>query len=488
MALFGGGRGKEVEILLKRIEGKGYRGPGEKRALIQELGQHELRADLLMRLLTGGDADLARFAVEKLGTSRDPGSLDMLLGALQRVPRGRWRPIVAAIHRMNSPALDDKLGLMMRSKRVEAREAALEVIAQDTAWTRHLSSLKAALRDESNPVRARAVQVLGTGIEDHSVRRVLQELLYNPDDTVRHAAIEALSLRPHLDVIEDFFDLLPNEKPKQQDLIVRGIKKLLAAEGRVSEKVQDRILPLLAAEDERIRRAAAQLLGSIPDKLYVLRRFFVYAKGIAFWLRDRAFTAVSAVADDVTEAVLVLLEDRDLDIVVGATTMAGNSQDPRVVEGLWGVLEREDLDWWVKVPALENLAVIAHPSVEQMLIAKLDDPELRTAALASLGKRVQPSSLPHIQRYLTHERRSVRHAAIGALREYREAKVVRVLEEVARTDRDEECRMLALELLDENGAEGAVAAKSVRDDAKRPAPSAGEGLTLTMLDTDPEVD
>lgn len=488
MALFGGGRGKEVEILLKRIEGKGYRGPGEKRALIQELGQHEFRSDLLVRLLTGGDADLARFAVEKLGQARDPGALDTLLGCLQRVPRGRWRPIVASIHRLGSPLLDDKLGRMMRSKRVETREAALEVIAQDTAWTRHLSSLKAALRDEQNSVRARAVHVLATGIEDHSVRRVLQELLYNTDDVVRNAAIEALSLRPHLDVIEDLFDLLPNEKPKQQDQIVRGLKKLLAAEGRVSEKVQDRILPLLAAEDERIRRAAAQLLGSIPDKLYVLRRFFVYAKGIAFWLRDRAFTAVSAVADDVTEAVLTLLEDRDLDVVVGATTMAGNSQDPRVVDGLWGVLEREDLDWWVKVPALEHLAGMPHQSVEQMLVAKLQDPELRTAALASLGQRAQVSSLGHILGYLTHERRSVRHAAIGALRGYNDAKVVRVIEEVARTDRDEECRMLALELLDEKGAEGAVAAKSVRDDLKRPSSTAGDGLALTMLNADPEIE
>jgi HEAT repeat protein len=261
--------------------------------------------------------------------------------------------------------------------------------------------------------------------------------------------------------------------------MIRGLQKLVAQEGSFSENVLGRVMPLLAADDPQIREAAAQLLASSPDKLGVLRRFLQYAKGLAFWLRDRAFTAVSTVADDIVEAILTLLGDDDIDVVVGASVMAKNSRDPRLCDGLIGLLAR-DHDWWVKIPALETLATFDRPGVTDIIKSKLTDEDLRNCAIACLGLRAEPGTQATIVPFLTHERRGLRRAALGALENFRDPALIPPLERVARDDGDFECRLVALERLDGLGAEGVATAAALREE-QRTIPDAGEGVGLTML-------
>jgi HEAT repeat protein len=245
------------------------------------------------------------------------------------------------------------------------------------------------------------------------------------------------------------------------------------------ERVLECILPILAAEDKKLREAAAQLLTAMPDKLAVLRRFLQYAKGLAFWLRDRAFGAIASVADDIVEAILALLEDEDHDVVVGAIFMAGESRDARLFEGLKLLLAR-GWDWWVKLPALELLARFPMREVTPILLDKLEDEDLRTAALAALGRRAEPATLARVLPFLGHERRGLRRTALAALEGFKDPAVIPPLVEFVQRDRDGECRLVALEILDGLGAEGVAAAAALREEAKALVPDAGP-VTLEML-------
>ncbi len=484
MAFFGRGKDKDLDALIKKIETRQYKGLGEKRTLLDELEMYgeEVKPDVLVRFLMGRDQELARFALACVQGRRGPRVLDYLFQMLPKAPRGRQRMLIDAIGKFGKELIADRIGSLLNASKTELRASALDLLAADPALAHeHVGTIRQALRDSDDGLRKRAVELLGRlSVDDHNIRAVLRELLYTTDSVVRFATIATLSARPHMDVIEDFFDLLPDEAPPQQDQILRGLRRLISSSGGLSERIQDRILPLLAAEDERIRQAAAQLLGSIPDKLYVLRRFFSYAKGIAFWLRDRAFTAVASIADNVTDAIMQLLQDEDLDVVVGAVTMAANSRDARLFEGLAHLLEREDLDWWVKIPALEHLAQIDHPQRYAILLRSLDDEDLECAALACLGQTGDPRAIEVVLTFLENPRKRMRRAALTSLEGLRNPAAMPNLEAVAGRDPDLELRAIALEQLDDLGPSGVELATRIRGFAKS-APAVDGGLELSML-------
>jgi HEAT repeat protein len=166
-------------------------------------------------------------------------------------------------------------------------------------------------------------------------------------------------------------------------------------------------------------------------------------------------------------------------VVVGAVFMAGESRDPRLFDGLREVLARE-WDWWVKLPALELLARFPQREVTPLLVERLQDAELRTAALAALGRRAEAGTLVHVLPFLAHERRGLRRTALAAIEGFKDPAVVPPLLDFARRERDGECRLVALEILDGLGAEGVAAAASLREEFRGSAPGA-EPVTLEML-------
>ena len=218
----------------------------------------------------------------------------------------------------------------------------------------------------------------------------------------------------------------------------------------------------------------------MPDTHLVLRRFLQYAKGIAFWLRDRSFKAVGQSSERITDEILELLNDPDIDVVSGALVMAGESSEPRVIEALIHFLGRTELDWWVRLTAVETLHRFRDPRVTPALRRCLDEEELRNSALACLAQRRDPEALPMVVEYMRHDRRGMRLAALQAAVHYEEPRFLPVIEHVAIHDEDEDVRVLALEVLDGYGAEGVAIAASIRETRRKQQQAAMGDIGLTM--------
>ena len=76
--------------------------------------------------------------------------------------------------------------------------------------------------------------------------------------------------------------------------------------------------------------------------------------------------------------------------------------------------------------------------------------------------------------------------ALTALEGVKDRTVLTTLERIARNDVDDECRIVALEMLDTMGPEGVAAAESVRE-AWRTAPKETvQGVELSMLNPESE--
>lgn len=483
MALFG--RGNDKEKLLEKIAQRAWSSPAEKREWIDLLRQAgALKAPEYVALLLLGDPECKQFAIEGITALGDTRTLDYLLGKLGSTPASKWSPLIIAIHGLHSSALPSRVEKMLSARRPEHRIAAAEVLAADPRWHAQLSLVRRALKSEDPEVRRRVVKLLRLKVRDDAVHQLVRDQLHNPDDIVRHGAIEALANNPNLDVIEELFDLLPDEPTRIQDQIIRGLGRSIHGGGPFADQAIGLVLPLMAADNERIRMAAARLLASMPDKIAVMRRFMRWAKGIAFWLRDRAFHAVATVADNLGEAILDLLRDDDIDVVVGATAMASQCGDPCVVAGLSEIVCGTTHEWWVKINALEAAARFPGHEPNVILTLALEQEDLKPAAIACLGLRGDHKALPQIFPFLADPRRSVRLATLQAMTRIQAPEMVPQLDHVARTDTCNECRLRALELLDGLGPEGVAAAAAIRHAVQRANAAAAQAVELSMVNAE----
>jgi len=462
MALFS--RGSDKEKLLTKLLEKQWRSLDERREWLAQLGeQGDLKAPVYLKLLLAGDSDLKRFAIDGFARISDSRTLDLLLNKLTGEKQAAWAPLIEALHALESPALPSRIERLLKSKRASHHLVAVELLTSDHEWRSRLDLVKLALRCEEAPARKRAMRLVQTGLDDPSILYMVRELLHSDDEILRHGAIEALAGNPDLEIVEELFDLLPDEPPRLQEAIIRGLARSVRSGGEFADRVMELLMPLTAAEDDRIRNGAAKLLAAVPDKIRVMRKFMRWTKGIAFWLRDRAFSTVAQVADNLGEAILDLLGDQDLDVVVGATAMAAGCKDPRVVPGLAELVIGDRFDWWVKINALEAIAKYEGRQPSVILHQALEQEDLKPAAIACLAARKDPAALPKIFGFLQDPKRSLRLTALLALQHYEDPDVVPHVEHVARQDRDQDCRLRALELLESLGPRGVAAAASVRD-------------------------
>ena len=483
MALFS--RGSDKEKLLAKLLEKQWRSLDERREWLAQLGeQGDLKAPAYFKLLLAGDSDLKRFAIAGFAAIADNRTLDFLLTRLTSEKQGVWGPLIEALHALQSPTLPSRIERLFKSKRESHHLVAVELLAADQEWRGRLDLVKLALRCEEAPVRKRTMRLLRTGLDDALVLLLVRDQLRSDDELLRHGAIEALAGSPDLEIVGELFDLLPDEPPRLQDAIIRGLARSVRRGGEFADRVMELLMPLMAAEDDRIRNGAAKLLAVIPDKIRVMRRFMRWAKGIAFWLRDRAFSTVANVAENLGEAILDLLRDEELDVVVGATAMAASGNDPCVLPGLAELVIGDKFDWWVKINALEAVAKYEGRQPGVILHQALDQEELQPAAIACLAARKDSAALPKILGFLQDPKRSLRLAALRALHHYKDPGIVPHAEHVARTDLDQDCRIGALELLESVGSSGVAAAASVRNAVQRSHVETVAQSDLSMVNPD----
>jgi HEAT repeat protein len=160
--------------------------------------------------------------------------------------------------------------------------------------------------------------------------------------------------------------------------------------------------------------------------------------------------------------------------------MAGEGNDPRFVEGLITFLGKTELDWWVRLTAVETLHRFRDPRVAPALRRCLEEEELRNSALACLAERRDREALPVVLEFMRNPRRGMRMAAIQAAVHYADPNFLPVLEHVAIHDEEEEVRILALEVLDGYGSEGVATAASIREARRKQQDAALGEIGLSM--------
>ncbi|MBL8896141.1 MAG: HEAT repeat domain-containing protein [Planctomycetes bacterium] len=450
MALFGKSEG--FAAACKRVQGYGYQSASDLRELLLRIVEHEEASPAKMTWgLAHSDPKVRGFVGDWMLQRRDPSVLDLLLRELQgKSPQVR-EEIAGLLQRSgDAEGLSQRIGAMLRSQKKELREGGLALLAALPDWSNHLGLLKEALNDPVSGIRVEAAKLLARKVKVAAVFFLLRALVSDDDPAVRRVAIEALASHPTPDIVEPFFERLPQADSYEQTLMVQALGQL-ARDPRI--RLEERLMPLLGDESANVREAALRLLAQMPNRTRILRSFLVHCRGIATWLRERTIQSMMKFSSDIVESLGDLMEDPEEDIRVGAMLMAASCKDDRVVPHALAVFNG-DHDWWVRSMAAEVLAGFPQPEVVNSLLAQIESPELRYTVVSVLGRWKQPGISTYLLECLTDPQRCIRMAALDGLEGALEADALQIVFLCARGDAELAVREKAALVLKAAGAAG----------------------------------
>lgn len=481
MALFQ----SDLKDTVRRLSNKEFASPEERDELLKRLEATEgVKAKDIAWMLFRPDRVLRDFSVKLLGRLRDPETVDAFLMEARGKPDAALRSAIQNLSALNVSGLDQKIAQMLAPPGKETKE------------TRELQTLARRVLLESN-ITASTFQLLwqlaneGPGEErilylnklatleqfdDRSIKP-WQRMASDLDEAVRDKALQVLATKAPQSSLDLFVAELPRANYNTKQLLVDALSKAAAAQGLA---LVDRLLPLIASGDAATRAAVMKILLGVGDLNGVVRRYLIFAKGLAGFVRDRAIELLRSTGDKMIEPVIELLHDQDADIRSGAIAVASAFEDPRVVPATIELLK--DPDWWLRISAADTLGKLKDPRAVEPLMAVLADPDVKWAAVEALGRIGDMRALPALGKMLADPAPDVRIEVIQALRNFKHPQVKNAMMSVAQKDPERSVRTRAIDLLTElASAEDQGALAEVKKTALAASMTQGEPKLHTLL-------
>jgi HEAT repeat protein len=449
MGIFG--KTSSLSGILKRIEAGAPFETGELDKLIDGIGEFpEFQIEENLWMFSHPSQKVREFAARQFECWGGQSLVDRLIKEMPGKPASIRQEIAKLVCGAGLNRVLANLGGLVHSKVTEQREAALDLIAEQDKWQDLLPYLKVTIRDPDPNVRRRTARIMARGLDNCNIFLILRELINDEDAALRHIIIEAFARRPSVEIVEPFFERLLIEGPDQRNTILKALTYLARTS---QQQVEDRILPMLGDESAEIRDIAVKLFSEMPDRTRVLRSFLLHCRGLAFWLRERSIESIQKVSDNLTEPLMTLMRDEEDDVKVGAMLMASGSRDPRLIPLIRDIY-LGSYDWWIRSMAAEALSRFQQEEVTDLLLGKLEDPELRYSIISVLGARKGEAPLRALLGCLADPKRGIRRAAIRALAQTRLPDAMTAITRIAESDPDESVREQAQEILCGFGDEG----------------------------------
>lgn len=198
--------------------------------------------------------------------------------------------------------------------------------------------------------------------------------------------------------------------PDQMDLLIQGIKdtdihirqSALEAITQICSRSEidgtEMVTDLLKDDDVNVRRAAAQILGSI-NASKILEKISTVLQDSDWWVRESIVHSLSKIKDPgVFPAAVELLQHPEAALRRYAVEILISQSNPEALGPL--ILLLKDPDWWVRERAVAGLGLLASKDTVPLLSNLLTIPALAHAAAEALGNIGHPSAVKPLVEHL----------------------------------------------------------------------------------------
>lgn len=441
----------DLKDIIRKLSAKEFASNEERDELLARLANADgIRARDVAWMLFRPDRAFRDVGMQVITKGRDPEALDAFLIEAKGKPDAAMRAAVASFFSAGIAGIEQRVAQILGPQPKDTKESrelqeATRRLLLEAPLSRNFENLYWQLA-MNGPLddRLRFLAKIGSGaIDEKSIPR-WQRLATDGDSAIREKAIEILATRAPEGSTDLFVRELPRVGYATQQMLVDALGRLAAGAGA---DFIDRLLPLVASGDPATRTAVLKILLTVGDQAALVKRFIIFSKSLAGFVRDRALDSLRAFGDALIEPAIELLHNEDPDVRGAAIAVAATFDDPRVVPATIDLLKDED--WWIRIAAAEMLGRIKDPRAVEPLMNTLEDPDLKWSAVEALGRIADPRALPALGKMLADPLPDVRIEVMQALRHFNHPQVTQALLQMAAHDPDRAVRGRAIDILDE---------------------------------------
>jgi len=436
MALFG----QSNKNLIQKLSTHSWKTDEERDELLTKFRESSAKPTDVVSLLWNKDAGIRGAAAAVFAERADAKGVASLLDTLQgQSPQARSYGI-RLVGRLKGDftykVIEDFISSSQTGRRRIGWETALELQGE-----RRQEYLNRAIKDAPPAMRFNALQGLLKVSSPQKMQPLLIDLLRADSDRVRTRATEALcEVRS-----PEIFAAMVERFQEDPGVIREMASKYLRDYAREDPKaVRERVLHMLSQGEDATRHLSIEILMNTGEPKEVLLEVFVFARGLAPWLKQRIMETLRTMSGDLLRPAVELLDHPEEDIRNAALVLAEEFNDPRIVGPVSRLLTHDD--WWLRIAACDTLGKLNDDRAVPPLLKVLNDPDTRWAAIDALARIGSPTALKHIIALLKDDRQEVRLEVVRAVGQFEDKRVLGLLKQVAEKDASMDVRTRATEV------------------------------------------
>ena len=431
---------KKKSLLQDAVRGA-WRNDDEKSQIIESLGEESLSAIDSIQLIWSRDAGIRSVGVRKFLDAVDDKALRQLIREMEGKPshqRGFVNRIFARVDgAMMKTVVDELLIHKDPGQRRLAWAVALE-LREDLRQ----GYLVKAVREAPAALRVTALQRLLQGGDPREHLDLLVDLASDPTNAkLSTTALEACAEIDDERVAKLMVRVFTGPDARAREV---AVKYLRAAADKNPELMRGKMLSLLGGGEDATRQLCVEILLKTGPHKEVIVAILEFSRELVGWLRNRILETLQTFGDEVLRPALELLDHPDEEIRTGALVLCEGFQDPRLIPPLTRMLK--DPDWWLRIIACEALGRLKDERAVDPLVAALQDDDARWAAIDALATIGSPKALKPLAGLLRADRVEVRREVVRAFGNFADARLLKLLSQVADKDPASEIRTLAQEV------------------------------------------
>jgi HEAT repeat protein len=418
----------------------------EKLDLLDQVQEQNLPARDIIWMLTDHDSKIREVGSKLIVGDRSYATFQLLIKEMKNKEVLGRKYILPLLPRIDPEGLDVFLQKKIAASEVKDRSLAVEIISQFFRAERFIPMLLEAVHDPEQAIRyAATVKLCSYVKKNQEVFTQLFTMLYDETDRIRQRVIQEFCQIDAVELVEPFFARLPHEPKELQDKMIAALVRLAK---KPELKLEEKVIPELASNNDLSRDMAARLLAEMPNKKEIIKKFLIYTRGIAFWLRERIFESLAKVTASIADAVLELLNDEA--VRIDCMFLAAYIQDRRIIPGIVQILQ-SDVDWWIRVCAIDILLKFKAPDLIQQLRYCEKDPDLKWSVVSAYSELKAVTGLGFLKACLQDRSNYVRLEALRALAKFETAETNALIKEMAEGASDWALRTEAIRLAEALG-------------------------------------